>query len=87
MDACPGNGECLIQSGNFYKKNLRYVCKSNCQPIKCPNYRLCKKVAPRWYYNRHEGLCENCNCTMTFGLSFTNTNVEEENGLQFPLEY
>ena len=37
------------------------TCEHNCQPIKCPNYILCKTIAPQWLFYCHGGMCMNCN--------------------------
>lgn len=57
---CDGTGQCLIKTDykNTYKK--LFNCQYNCQPIECPNFKLCKSKYPQWYGYCHQNRCINC---------------------------
>lgn len=68
VSKCKGDGECLMQKDDdtYYRG---YPCESNCRPIRCPNYLICKKELPQWVLNCHSGKCHSCNMN-----KFTLTN-------------
>lgn len=35
------------------------------EEIKCPNFKICETIIPKWYYGCHNGVCRNCD--MFFG--------------------
>lgn len=56
---CNGRGDCINQD---YDGNCRVnpYCPNGCQTVKCPNYILCKVIAPQYYLDSHKGYCVNC---------------------------
>ncbi len=74
-EKCYGN--CLKQinciSNDYYRDK---ECSENCQPIKCPNFRLCSNASPQWVLFCHGGRCGNCN--ICFGCNLTFTDKAEE---------
>jgi hypothetical protein len=75
MPSCDGYGSCLNQvDENTYELYENVLCEHNCTPKKCPNYLVCRCIAPEWYYHCHRGTC--MNCAMMWGnLEFTD-NIE-----------
>lgn len=66
---CEGDGKCLernMSSGEYQAVSL---CRHECVPVKCPNYVVCCKVAPQWYFKSRCGLCQVC--LDTFGCKLT----------------
>lgn len=58
---CSGNGRCLEkQSDKTYKLHSKWTCEFSCEPQKCPNFEVCKKLAPKWYLDDRNGLCQIC---------------------------
>lgn len=58
---CGGNGRCLEkQSDQTYKLHSKWICEFSCQVQKCPNFEVCKKIAPKWYFDDRNGLCQVC---------------------------
>src|SRR5690242_15106840 len=58
---CNGSGQCLKQQNNGqYEETPNINCPHKCKGIKCPNYVLCKVIAPVWYFDCHAGMCTNC---------------------------
>jgi len=58
---CDGTGQCLTQSDedeNEYE--YLFACFHNCQPIKCPNFKLCKSKYPQCVGYCHQNRCTNC---------------------------
>jgi hypothetical protein len=56
---CDGTGECLTQICENEHESL-FMCPYNCQPIECPNYKLCKSKFPKWVGDCHQNRCTNC---------------------------
>ena len=67
---CNGRGFCLKQTltndedgVEIYHKH--YDCQYNCEPIKCPNFKVCNTLNPQCILDCHNGRCYQCN--MLFG--------------------
>lgn len=56
---CEGDGTCLEQFGDNGYYTSR-TCVHQCKPIPCPNFLLCGKIGPAWYFRCHDGLCTHC---------------------------
>jgi hypothetical protein len=56
---CDGTGQCLVRTGygNTYESS---DCQHNCQPLECPNYKLCKQRFPKWVGDCCQNRCVNC---------------------------
>jgi len=79
MPECDGSGICLRQSDseNNYEKDIEVKCNYNCEPIKCPNYLVCKSLNPQWlYYCHKEDLCTGCSTIGSGKLSFCKDIIE-----------
>jgi len=65
-------------------KNTHYInhfyrsedCGENCQPIKCPNYKLCGKAESFSNFDCHSSRCIYCN--QSFGCNLTFIEKKEE---------
>jgi hypothetical protein len=75
---CPGNGSCLEQTDALggYSKYADTNCEYNCQPIKCPNFAVCREQGPTWYLSCHGGRC--LHCKLSFGKNLTFKEEPEE---------
>ena len=69
---CSGNGTCLAQMTdcNTYGKDPAFICNHNCQPLPCPNERVCGDWAPQWYFSCHGGRCIRCKTYYGKNLTF-----------------
>ena len=57
---CIGDGECLkIIHGEYYR-DKSFNCCYYCNPVKCPNYKECKKCLPQRELDCWEGHCVLC---------------------------
>jgi hypothetical protein len=56
---CDGTGKCLTQS-NINEYKYLFECSYKCQPIECPNFKLCKIRFPLWVGYCHQNRCTNC---------------------------
>ncbi len=58
---CDGTGHCLKKGNkkNEYYQDKDITCEYNCNPIKCPNYLVCKTMEPLYSIQQHE-LCVDC---------------------------
>jgi len=54
---CRGYGECLIKHCSTYTKSKEWICKHNCQPIKCSK---CESEDVKWFLLSRGGVCSNC---------------------------
>lgn len=65
---CEGNGLCLMAGSALTKwwiaPPMVWVendqCPHRCEPVRCPNYDLCKERAPLWYLQTYGGVCFRC---------------------------
>ncbi len=69
---CSGDGCCLTQTTdcNTYGKDPDFTCEHNCQPLPCPNERVCGDWAPQWYHRCHGGWCISCKSYFGKNLTF-----------------
>jgi len=72
------HGMCLQQTGNINHYYRLKECEENCQPIKCPNFKLCGTAAPQCILWCNGGRCANCDMTFGCDLTFTEKEVAEE---------
>ena len=57
---CIGDGECLkIIHGEYYR-DKSFNCCYYCNPVKCPNYKECKKCVPQRELDCWDGHCVCC---------------------------
>lgn len=66
-------GSCLTQTSDSHTYERIKPC--DCLPIKCPNYVLCRSVAPLKILDANFGLCRIC--AMTFGKKITVENITD----------
>ena len=52
---CIGDGECLKITNGEYHRDKSYNCYYYCTPVKCPNYKECKKCLPQRELDCWEG--------------------------------
>lgn len=75
---CKGNGECLKPTidNHFYTRLLK--CRYDCEPEKCPNYKLCGEVGTERDFDYHNGRCIHCNIAFGTALIFKDNedNIE-----------
>lgn len=57
---CDGTGQCLTQTDDENTYEYLFVCQYNCQPIECPNFKLCQFKYPQWVGYCHQNRCTNC---------------------------
>jgi hypothetical protein len=78
---CSGSGVCLSQNcdpsiPSAYVKYSDTTCEHNCEPVKCPNFAVCREICPKWVLSCHGGRCLHCN--MFFGKNLTFKDDPEE---------
>lgn len=75
---CTGDGDCLTQTTdcNTYGKDPDVSCVHNCQPVECPNFKVCGQVCPKWLLGCHDGRCWSCN--FHFGKNLTFLEEDQE---------
>lgn len=58
---CGGDGRCLEKQGDGrYTQRAKWICATKCIPVECPNFVVCLKRAPQWYFSQRYGLCQVC---------------------------
>jgi hypothetical protein len=69
---CSGDGSCLEQTDTEcgYKTYDDYTCVHRCQPIACPNVKVCGDRSPAWYLRCHGGRCHGCKMNLGKDLTF-----------------
>lgn len=77
---CEGDGRCLEKVNGVYVFRSGWKCKSTdenrCTPKKCPNFVVCQRRGPKWYFDLYHGLCQIC--MDQFGCRL-NIRVQNEN--------
>ncbi len=57
---CEGDGQCLERRGDTYVRRRDWICVKECVTQQCPNVVVCGKRAPKWYFDKRHGLCQQC---------------------------
>jgi len=69
MTDCNGHGYCLRQSDSPCTYETTN-CPHECKPIKCPNFKVCEYIAPKWIFNTNKDTCLNCRLCFNGKLTF-----------------
>lgn len=73
---CRGACLSLVSFGEIvYNSNVYHrarPCISNCQPVRCPNYRVCSGAGPEHYLDGNRGFCLYCHMLLDISLTFLN---------------
>lgn len=59
---CDGDGKCLEKVNGVYERRAGWKCRrrGGCTAETCPNFVVCTRRAPKWYFEMHHGLCQMC---------------------------
>ena len=60
QNKCDGTGQCLTLGDNLNEYEYLFDCENKCQPIKCPNFKLCGSIFPVHIGYCHQNRCTNC---------------------------
>lgn len=60
---CEGDGRCLEKVNGVYGYRRGWKCGNpdqRCTPKQCPNFVVCQRRGPKWYFDLNYGLCQTC---------------------------